>query len=381
MYAGNFAIAFVIVGISCGTIYWIFRNNKKPAQNDWFTRLFGFTEGRYSYTKRKFELEDNYIISKSNNRKFSTGNFTTPTLASLRKEVSEKVQKNPNRSLKISHFPVRDIYYTHQNPEFEGAMFQVASQFNCLEFPNANTTPENGITKYQSDLTQGPACSLACPGATLFRNYFATTPKGNLGQTKNDQINNLDLLEEMIKNKENQFWKTKNGYTDSTPIQLDNFNEKYLDNQWNRDDLLGAIKIGLHVNTEVIDIFGNFDRIQTVNQAFCSAISIAYSSAGESDWSNVAKIVLDSVYESTLLAAVLNYHKGNGSNIVLLTFIGGGVFGNNWLWIINSIARACAIASYYDLDVRIAYYRRVDEETADLLDKKYEQWCDLLHAK
>ena len=33
--------------------------------------------------------------------------------------------------------------------------------------------PEQGITAYASDKTQGPVCAMACPAGTLFRNYFA----------------------------------------------------------------------------------------------------------------------------------------------------------------------------------------------------------------
>ena len=31
--------------------------------------------------------------------------------------------------------------------------------------------PEDGVTRYYADRTQGPACAIACPAATVFRNY------------------------------------------------------------------------------------------------------------------------------------------------------------------------------------------------------------------
>lgn len=46
----------------------------------------------------------------------------------------------------------------HGSPEFEGAWFQVASQFNALEMPSPSVTPEQGVTAYVHDRTQGPAC-------------------------------------------------------------------------------------------------------------------------------------------------------------------------------------------------------------------------------
>jgi hypothetical protein len=55
----------------------------------------------------------------------------------------------------------------------ENAVFQAASQFNSLEFVSQHVTPENGVQGYASDKTQGPACSVVCGPATVYRNYFA----------------------------------------------------------------------------------------------------------------------------------------------------------------------------------------------------------------
>ena len=82
--------------------------------------------------------------------------------------------------MKIEHsFP---SYLSYSN-----SVVQVASQFNCLEFMGPDVTPEDGITGYFRDRTQGPACSIACGAATAFRNYFAPVRKRNgsvqIGQT------------------------------------------------------------------------------------------------------------------------------------------------------------------------------------------------------
>ena len=65
----------------------------------------------------------------------------------------------------------------HTAPEYTGALFQVASQFNALEMVGPDYTPEDGATRYQHDHTQGPACAMAAAPATIFRNYF--TPVGD----------------------------------------------------------------------------------------------------------------------------------------------------------------------------------------------------------
>ena len=61
----------------------------------------------------------------------------------------------------------------HADPELDGALFQVASQFNLLEMTGPSATPEDGVTRYSADHTQGPACAIAAGAATIYRNYFA----------------------------------------------------------------------------------------------------------------------------------------------------------------------------------------------------------------
>lgn len=65
--------------------------------------------------------------------------------------------------------------------------------------------------------------------------------------------------------------------------------------------------------------------------------------------------MLDGAYEATLLAGVLNRRQG-GSNIVLLTLLGGGAFGNAPQWIHCSIKRALKTAQGHGLDVRLVSY-------------------------
>ena len=72
-----------------------------------------------------------------------------------------------------------DVQQMHQSPENAGALFQVASQFNLLEMVSPTVTPEDGVTRYQHDRTQGPACAIAAGAATIYRNYFAPVGGGS----------------------------------------------------------------------------------------------------------------------------------------------------------------------------------------------------------
>ena len=71
----------------------------------------------------------------------------------------------------------------------------MASAFNCLEFLSPDVTPEHGITGYEHDRTQGPACSIACGAATVLRNYLVRVDAGHpRGQRHDAQLNTADAL-------------------------------------------------------------------------------------------------------------------------------------------------------------------------------------------
>ena len=50
-------------------------------------------------------------------------------------------------------------------------------------------------------------------------------------------------------------------------------------------------------------------------------------------------MILEAVYEATMWAAALNAQRG-ASNVVFLTLLGGGAFGNQSSWIHAAIRRA-----------------------------------------
>ena len=94
---------------------------------------------------------------------------------------------------------------------------------------------------------------------------------------------------------------------------------------------------------------------QVVSQAFCSALPVAYTSVPAARWRLFAELVLEAAYEATLWAAVLNARRG-ASNIVLLTRLGGGAFGNDDAWIDAAMRRALTKVHDYVLDVRLVSF-------------------------
>jgi hypothetical protein len=82
---------------------------------------------------------------------------------------------------------------------------------------------------------------------------------------------------------------------------------------------------------------------------------VAYGGRPAKAWEPLARLVLEAAYEATLWEAVLNRLSG-GTEVVLLTLLGGGAFGNEESWIIDALRRALILARDCPLDVRLVSY-------------------------
>lgn len=179
----------------------------------WFPDEFGFCELKSPVeTKAGFSFDEteNILISKHNQRRFNVGRFECLSLRELRIRLgSSEVATNNSSEQGISfQHIVGDARSLHMSEENAGAVFQVASQVNCLEMVGPDVRPEDGITRYAKDKTQGPVCAMACPAGTVFRNYFVD----GTGQTLGRQINTLRDVENLLDNKRHNYWKVRNGY-------------------------------------------------------------------------------------------------------------------------------------------------------------------------
>ena len=128
-------------------------------------------------------------------------------------------------------------------------------------------------------------------------------------------------------------------------------------------ELAGRLRIGLHQDVEVTD--GSTSPGQLVNQILCSALPVDYGRWPQPLWNDFGQLVLNAAYEATLLAAVLNSRRGC-SNIVLLTMLGGGAFGNAREWIHTAIRRALDKTQGHGLDVRLVSYGQPSPERQKL---------------
>jgi protein-tyrosine phosphatase len=113
---------------------------------DWFERLTGFRETNYHDTRAKLAVEGTRLRSLINGESYVIGELELATLQALRERV--KSGTGPVGRLKAG-VAAGDVRQMHQLPENEGALFQVASQFNLLEMTSPSVTPEQGVTRYR----------------------------------------------------------------------------------------------------------------------------------------------------------------------------------------------------------------------------------------
>jgi hypothetical protein len=151
---------------------------------NWFEKIFGFSETGRDSVHQNIVIEGNKLHSVINNKSYQYGSLECPTLLELRARTTEHLRRGERSQLSEV---VADVQTLHCDLEYSEALFQVASQCNLLEMVGPNVTPEEGITGYYWDRTQGPACAIAAGAGTLFRNYFVDT-NGQKGKPVSDKL-------------------------------------------------------------------------------------------------------------------------------------------------------------------------------------------------
>ena len=308
--------------------------------NNWFYDLTGFSENPSNVSELR--VINNKLVSPESEKRYDIGTFQITTLLELQLAI-RNLQSTETNTVETIY---SDATSLHIDPSNEGATFQVASQFNFLEMPNPNITPQHGVSNYQYDNTQGPACAIACGAATIYRNYFL--------QHTTQQFNGLSYIEALIENEKYQFWRIKNGYA-----LLNTCTITELNNILEREKQLGKyLRVGIQHGAQVT--LSNCTH--KVTQVFCSALPIAYttkSQFAEVDpiYKDFSQVILNATYEATLIAAFIN-KMNTGNSTVFLTRVGGGAFGNDPEWIDEAIETALEKYSYLGLNVKLVELKK-----------------------
>jgi hypothetical protein len=338
----------------------------------WFKELTGFEERNADTVRAQLTIDGDLMRSAANGRVMRYGHLETPTLEALRSQTAGLQSQG---KLLVKEL-VADVRALHADPGNAGAFFQVASQFNLLEMSGPSISPEHGVSIYEHDRTQGPACAIAAGAGTIYRNYFVPMA-AQIGQSATQQLDCLRDLGLALGNHDQRLWRMQNGYALASAeglrqinTQLEHANEQTL------DQLRQQLRIGVQWQTEVTLADAAHIARPTalratlghlVTQAYCSALPVGYSSVPARLWEPFARLVLEASYEATLCAALLN-QKATGNNRVYLTLLGGGVFGNPVGWIVDAIRRAIEKFRHHDLQISVVSYRNANPALQTLVD-------------
>mgnify|MGYP006139351503 CR=1 FL=1 len=324
----------------------------------WFQHSFGFAEPKnFAAVQRCFRASEEpsdgsvpaaagpvHVLSTATEEEggglaFHVGPFEDPQVSDLRSRVRSAAESNdaPQGLGGLSFENIAgESRSMHVDPANAGAVFQVASQFNCLEMVGPDVRPEDGVTRYAYDRTQGPACAMACPSGTVWRNYF-WAGRGQAGGDDH-QLDTTRDAAALLENQKHHYWQMTNGYL--LPTRHDGLAElaQRLSTQPGlRDEVRSALRAGVHWDTAT-----EATPPHRVAQVFCSAVPVAYArGASDADWEPLARLALEASYEATLLVgAALAYHRQQRV-AVYLTCVGGGAFGNATEWVHDAMQRAC----------------------------------------
>lgn len=315
---------------------------------DWFEQITGFPETDYETTRARLRVVNGSLINERDGTGHPVGTLDLPTLGELRARAAG-IRLTGSLGLSTVRTGAGEL---HADPDNRHATVQVASQFNLLEMVGPGVTPEDGVTRYAYDPTQGPACAIAAGAGTIWRNYLVPVG-GRTGQTEEVQIDTLADLAGVIARDmgvaQGDLWRMRNGYAlpDAEMLERIGAHLSGLD-EAGQDRLRELLRVGVHRDVGVTR--AEAPDLMRVTQVYCSAVPVAYSHAPAAVWAPLGRLILEAAYEATLLVGLLNA-AGGGSRRVLLTRLGGGAFGNDRDWIDAALLRALRLTADQGLEV------------------------------
>eukprot|EP00696_Hemimastix_kukwesjijk_P003265 gnl/Hemi2/14023_TR4762_c0_g1_i1.p1 gnl/Hemi2/14023_TR4762_c0_g1~~gnl/Hemi2/14023_TR4762_c0_g1_i1.p1 ORF type:complete len:489 (-),score=118.10 gnl/Hemi2/14023_TR4762_c0_g1_i1:73-1509(-) len=333
----------------------------------YFCHLFGFNETVPAVAANIQTFTDSsglvQLRSMKNNQVYQVGQFATRTIDSFALPTGNRGRGTfslvVGRGGSTKDLHLVDVHGQQADPENCGATFQVASNFNCLEFVSEHDTADRGISCYVWDMTQGPAASVSAAPATLYRNYFVP-------HTVNGK-NYVGQLEEEINLLHNSPIPVRHGYVQLRKDDRAALSALHMDF---RD--VAKLEVGVQSRAQVV--FGTRRRFfevchsktQVVNQVFTAAMNVAgMSNTTDPIVANIACMLLRAAYRGTILAAcerAVDCAGMAGANKCFLTLIGGGVFGNSFSWIVDAILDCEDLILASGLDVRcVLFVNRMSE--------------------
>jgi hypothetical protein len=304
-------------------------------------------------------------------RAFKAGRFETPRLGALLRRAEAAKARHIDARASLRFFVLDGASAATDIGALQatapaGSLFQVASQFNCLESPDALVV---NVADYLHDPTQGPRAAVSAFPGTFVRHYAAPAPDGArfVQTTDGPQVN---LLEELCADG-SAF--VKSGYL--TPDQI----RSRQDFARALEESFEDIHAGIHDGIEVVlghDWDGPVPAAPhlTIAHALCS--TVAGGGYGRLDVREPAtQTILRQLQRAAYLGALASA-AALGKSYAVLTLIGGGVFGNPveviWesiLWAVDAAGPLlhrdlCVVVNGYNLGQHVPGARLAREATS-----------------
>jgi hypothetical protein len=262
-------------------------------------------------------------------RTWRAGRFEPASIGVLRARGAERAR---GRSGRLRLWVLDGINPTTDIGSLQGhadgdTLFQVASQFNCLEASGPWVRP---VQSYFNDPTQGPRASISAFAGTLLRHYRAPGELGDRFVQVNDG-RQIELLADVCSP---ELATVRNGYLLAADVTNPKVFAQVLEARFEE------IRVGVHDDLEAVlgyDWDGAVPRPPRISQVFTSTVAGGGCGDATGGVLDVCRQLLRAAYLGTLLAAA-----GLGRGRVMLTMIGGGAFRNPLPLIWESIIWALA---------------------------------------
>lgn len=315
----------------------------------WMQWFVGAHEKAIIRNKEQFLDERGDFKHPRGERAWRAGLFQRPSVEELSLRVNQACTKKSSvqrPDCPLTLIDDTDIgRYQASFTTDDKVMVQIASNFHCLENGSPSCPPDTGrlVESYCKDCTQGPAAAFGVPGASLVRAHYAFKADGEdpslWGQTSSQQVNLLENICKLASPTEHFVGDCLNGKArllgEETHVTPDRV-----------DEVASRIKVGLHVDAEVVFTRGSsrgslkvvperplVDQVCTATLCYGFADSI--HNPPRSALENLTKAILRASYEGTYLAAIVQ-----GRRKLLLTLIGGASFSNPMPLILAELKRA-----------------------------------------
>ena len=314
----------------------------------WFEEITGTDEHSFilNYCNQRNKGIDpisKEIINIKTGQHFKTSTLLIITLNELLSITNHSISLSTN--IKTEKIPKIKLLFGENadvkilQRKMKSAVFLVASNFDGLEHKRENTnllTP-NFITSYSKDHTQGPSAALCSPAAAIYRSCYCGYSA--ISKDSDSFKNSLENL--------NDIYHVENGYANLTKLNGDlmKLNDA------------GLYKVIIHENLDILSTdFKEIVSSNKIDQVYGAAINIKQREIGKINKNICDKYpqILYYPLYCAYLATYLTSIKNNRKNIVL-TLLGGGVFGNPLNMIMDAIINVHKQLSNYLNSVENVY--------------------------